>query len=238
MESPQYSRRIKDWPEDERPRERLQQHGENSLSDVQLLAIVLRTGDYASGATAIDLARRLLMTFGEDLEAVSSASINELCRVQGIGPAKACEMKAAFELGRRRLARQGGGLVQFRSSRDVAHYYMPLLAGLKREQFQVVLLDQKNKIIKDVMVSQGSLTASVVHPREVFNFAIRDSAAAIICVHNHPSGDPQPSREDRTLTTRLGEAGRLLGIQVLDHIIVGRDTYMSFADEGLLDARG
>ncbi len=115
---------------------------------------------------------------------------------------------------------------------------MPLLAGLKREQFQVVLLDQKNKIIKDVMVSQGSLTASVVHPREVFNLAIRDSAAAIICVHNHPSGDPQPSREDRALTTRLGEAGRLLGIQVLDHIIVGRDTYMSFADEGLLDARG
>jgi DNA repair protein RadC len=110
--------------------------------------------------------------------------------------------------------------------------------GLKREQFQVVLLDQKNKIIKDVMVSQGSLTASVVHPREVFNIAIRDSAAAIICVHNHPSGDPQPSREDRALTTRLGEAGRLLGIQVLDHIIVGRDTYMSFADEGLLDARG
>jgi DNA repair protein RadC len=179
-----------------------------------------------------------LTEFHEDLEAMSSAAINELCRVQGIGPAKACEIKAAFELGRRRLARQGGGLVQFRSSRDVAQYYMPLLAGLKREQFQVVLLDQKNRIIKDVMVSQGSLTASVVHPREVFNVAIRDSAAAIICVHNHPSGDPQPSREDRTLTTRLGEAGRLLGIQVLDHIIVGRDTYMSFADEGLLDARG
>ena len=204
-----------------------------------MLAIVLRTGDHASGATAIDLARRILTTFHEDLEAVSSASIHELLQVQGIGPAKACEIKAAFELGRRRLARQGGGLVQFRSSRDVAQYYMPLLAGLKRErQFQVVLLDQKNKIIKDVMVSQGSLTASVVHPREVFNMAIRDSAAAIICVHNHPSGDPQPSREDRALTTRLSEAGRLLGIQVLDNIIVGRDTYMSFADEGLLDARG
>ena len=122
MDQPQYSRRIKDWPEDERPRERLQQHGENSLSDAQLLAIVLRTGDHASGATAIDLARRILTTFHEDLEAVSSASINELCQVQGIGPAKACEIKAAFELGRRRLARQGGGLVQFRSSRDVAQY--------------------------------------------------------------------------------------------------------------------
>lgn len=238
MDQPQYSRRIKDWPEDERPRERLQQHGESSLSDAQLLAIVLRTGDHASGATAIDLARRLLTAFQEDLETMSSASVHELCQVPGIGPAKACEIKAAFELGRRRLARLGGGLVQFRSSRDVAAYYMPLLAGQKREQFQVVLLDQKNRIIKDIMISQGSLTASVVHPREVFNAAIRDAAAAIICVHNHPSGDPQPSREDRVLTTRLYEAGRLLGIQVLDHIIVGRDTYMSFADEGLLDARG
>src|SRR5262249_16180106 len=238
MDHPKYSRRIKGWPEDERPRERLQQHGENSLSDAQLLAIVLRTGDHASGATAIDLARRLLTTFDEDLETVSNASINELCKVQGIGLAKACEIKPPFELRRGRVAWRGGGVVQFRSRRDVAQYYMPLLAGLKREQFQVVLLDQKNKIIKDVMVSQGSLTASVVHPREVFNFAIRDSAAAIICVHNHPSGDPQPSREDRALTTRLGHAGPFLRTPVLDHIIVGRDTYMSFADEGLLDARG
>jgi DNA repair protein RadC len=99
----------------------------------------------------------------------------------------------------------------------------------------VLLLDRKNRIMREVMISQGSLTASVVHPREVFNPAIRDSAAAVICVHNHPSGDPQPSQEDRALTARLVEAGRLLGIQVLDHVIVGRDTYMSFADEGLLD---
>jgi len=113
MDQPQYSRRIKDWPEDERPRERLQQHGETSLSDVQLLAIMLRTGDHASGATAIDLARHLLTEFHEDLEAMSSAAINELCRVQGIGLAKACEIKAAFELGRRRLARQGVGWSSF-----------------------------------------------------------------------------------------------------------------------------
>jgi DNA repair protein RadC len=115
---------------------------------------------------------------------------------------------------------------------------MPLLVDKKREQFQVLLLDRKNRVMRAVMVSQGSLTASVVHPREVFNPAIRDSAAAVIFVHNHPSGDPQPSQEDRVLTTRLAEAGKLLGIQVLDHIIVGRHTYMSFADEGLLDARG
>ena len=108
------------------------------------------------------------------------------------------------------------------------------MAGKKREQFQVLLLDRKNRVTRDVMISQGSLTASVVHPREVFNPAIRDSAAAVIFVHNHPSGDPQPSPEDQRLTTRLVNAGEMLGIPVLDHIIVGRDSYMSFADEGLL----
>ena len=238
MPATSYNQRIKDWPEDERPRERLLQLGEEALADAQLLAIVLRTGDYASGATAVDLARRLLTAFGEDLEAISTATVAELCQTPGIGPAKACEIKAAFELGRRRLARQQGRrLEQFRSSKDVANYYMPLLADKKREQFQVLLLDRKNRVMRDVMVSQGSLTASVVHPREVFNPAIRDSAAAVIFVHNHPSGDPQPSQEDRVLTTRLAEAGKLLGIQVLDHIIVGRNAYMSFADEGLLDGR-
>jgi DNA repair protein RadC len=237
MHETPYSQRIKDWPEDERPRERLLQLGEGALSEAQLLAIVLRTGDHASGATAVDLARRLLTLFDNSLEAMSAATVAELCQASGVGPAKACEIKAAFELGRRLLARQGGRLVQFRSSKEVANYYLPLLAGKKREQFQVILLDRKNRVMRDVMVSQGSLTASVVHPREVFNPAIRDSAAAVIFVHNHPSGDPQPSQEDHVLTTRLVEAGKLLGIQVLDHIIVGRNTYMSFADEGLLNGR-
>jgi DNA repair protein RadC len=237
MGTVQYSQRIKDWPEDERPRERLLHLGEGALSETQLLAIVLRTGDYASGVTAVDLARRVLNTFGDSLEAVSAASVAELCQVPGIGPAKACEIKAAFELGRRLVSRRDGPLQQIRSSKDVANYYMPRLADEKREQFQVLLLDRKNRVRREVMVSQGSLTASVVHPREVFNPAIRDSAAAVIFVHNHPSGDPQPSQEDRVLTTRLADAGKLLGIQVLDHIIVGRNTYMSFADEGLLDGR-
>jgi DNA repair protein RadC len=238
MRSVQYTQRIKDWPEDERPRERLLQVGEGALSDAQLLAILLRTGDHASGVTAVDLARRVLEVFDDKLETVSAATVAELCQVPGIGLAKACEIKAAFELGRRLMARQGGELRQFRTSKDVARHYMPTLADKKREQFQVVLLNRKNRVIREVMISQGSLTASVVHPREVFNPAIRDSAAAVIFVHNHPSGDPQPSQEDRTLTVRLVEAGRLLGIEVLDHIIVAGKTYMSFADEGLLDARG
>ena len=239
MRSVQYTQRIKDWPEDERPRERLLQVGEGALSNAQLLAILLRTGDHASGVTAVDLARRVLEVFDEKLEMVSAATVVELCQVPGIGLAKACEIKAAFELGRRLMAHQGEGRpTQFRTSKDVARYYIPMLADKKREQFQVVLLDRKNRVIREVMISQGSLTASVVHPREVFNPAIRDSAAAVIFVHNHPSGDPQPSQEDRTLTARLVEAGRLLGIEVLDHIIVAGKTYMSFADEGLLDARG
>ena len=227
--------RIKDWPEDERPREQLLHNGEGALSNAQLFALLLRTGDHASGATAVDVARRLLTLFNGDLDAISAATVTELCQTPGIGMAKACEIKAAFELGRRWLANQEGPLVQVRSSRDVANHYMPLLAGKKREQFQVLLLDRKNHITRDVMISQGSLTSSVVHPREVFNPAIRDSAAAVIFVHNHPSGDPQPSPEDHTLTARLVEAGQVLGIPVLDHIIVGRDTYMSFADEGLLN---
>jgi len=234
MDTVQYSQRIKDWPEDERPRERLLQVGEGGLSETQLLAIVLRTGDYASGVTAVDLARRLLNTFGESLEAMSAATVAELCQVPGIGPAKACEIKAAFELGRRLLARRHGAMKQVRSSKDVANYYMPLLADKKREQFQVLLLDRKNRITREVMVSQGSLTASVVHPREVFRAAIAEAAAGIILVHNHPSGDPTPSADDQAVTRQLVAAGELLDMPVYDHVIVAGDRFTSFATRGLL----
>jgi DNA repair protein RadC len=231
-----YNQPIKDWPEGERPRERLLQFGEDRLSEAQLLAIILRTGDPASKASAVDVGRLLLEHFKNDLSAMSNASVAELCGVRGVGPAKACEIKAAFELGRRRMEKADGPLhrQQFRCSEDVAKVYMSRFAGKKREQFQVIMLDRKNRLMRDEMVSQGSLDASVVHPREVFNIAIRDSAAAIICVHNHPSGDPQPSPEDRALTRRLVDAGETIGIPVLDHIIVGRNDYVSFKDEGWL----
>ena len=231
-----YSQPIKDWPEDERPRERLLQYGEENLSEAQLLGIILRTGDPASKMSAVDLARRLLKRFDSDLAAMSNASVAELRGVQGIGPAKACEIKAAFELGRRRMAKADGPFdrQQFRCSEDVASYYMPKFTGKKREQFRVLMLDRKNRWMRDEPISEGSLDASVVHPREVFNMAIRQSAAAIICVHNHPSGDPQPSPEDRALTRRLVDAGETIGIPVLDHIIVGRNCYVSFKDEGWL----
>ena len=236
MPSSPYNQPIKEWPEDERPRERLLQYGEANLSEAQLLGIILRTGDPASKASAVDVARGLLKDFRNDLSAISNASVAELCEVQGIGPAKACEIKAAFELGRRRMEMDDGPLRrrQFRCSEDVASYYMPKFTGKKREQFRVLMLDRKNRITRDEEISEGSLDASVVHPREVFNKAIRDSAAAIICVHNHPSGDPQPSPEDRALTRRLVDAGETIGIPVLDHIIVGRNCYVSFKDEGWL----
>ncbi len=236
MPASPYNQPIKDWPEAERPRERLLHFGEASLSEAQLLAIVLRTGDPASKASAVDVALGLLGLFDNDLSALSNATVAELCKAPGIGPAKACEIKAAFELGLRRLQKQGGPFQQqqFRCSEDVANFYMPRFADKKREQFQVLMLDRKNRFMRDVMISQGSLDASVVHPREVFNTAIRDSAAAIICVHNHPSGDPQPSPEDRALTRRLLDAGETIGIPVLDHIIVGRNCYVSFKDEGWL----
>ena len=231
-----YSQPIKDWPEDERPRERLLKAGAEQLSEAQLLAIILRTGDPATKASAVDVARGLLKKFDTDLAAMSNASVAELCEVKGIGPAKACEVKAAFELGRRRMEKADGPFNrrQFRCSEDVASIYMPKFTGEKREYFQVVMLDRKNRFMRDQMISTGSLDSSVVHPREVFNQAIRDSAAAIICVHNHPSGDPQPSPEDRALTRRLVDAGETIGIPVLDHIIVGRDSYVSFKDEGWL----
>ena len=236
MPASPYNQPIKDWPEDERPRERLLQFGEDSLSEAQLLAIILRTGDPASKASAVDVARGLLKRFHNDLSSMSNASVAELCEAQGIGPAKACEVKAAFELGRRRMEKADGPLrrKQFRCSEDVANLYMPRFADEKREHFQVLMLDRKNRLMREEEVSKGSLDASVVHPREVFNMAIRDSAAAIICVHNHPSGDPQPSPEDRALTRRLLDAGETIGIPVLDHIIVGRNCYVSFKDEGWL----
>ena len=236
MSASPYHQPIKDWPEDERPRERLLKDGEEHLTDAQLLAIILRTGDPASRASAVDLARRLLEEFKSDLSALTAASVAELCAVPGIGPAKACEIKAAFELGRRRMEKADGPLrrKQFRCSEDVASIYMPRFADKKREQFQVVMLDRKNRLMGEESVSKGSLDGSMAHPREVFNMAIRESAAAIICVHNHPSGDPQPSPEDRALTRRLLDAGETIGIPVLDHIIVGRNCYVSFKDEGWL----
>ncbi len=170
----------------------------------------------------------------EGLQGLSNRSVEELCRISGIGPAKAAQLKAAIELGKRVLAAPLSSGMQVASSSDLFRHYYPLLRDLRHEVFKVVLLDAKHAIIRDATISEGSLTVSIVHPREVFNLAVRESAAAVIFVHNHPSGDPSPSEEDRVLTARLVAAGELLGIQVLDHLIVGDGRYTSFSDQGWL----
>lgn len=177
----------------------------------------------------MDLLRQL-----DGLQGLSNRSVEELCRTSGIGPAKAAQLKAAIELGKRVLAAPLSSGTRIASSADLFRHYYPLLRDLRREVFKVLLLDAKHAIIREATVSEGSLTVSIVHPREVFNLAVRESAAAVIFVHNHPSGDPAPSEEDRVLTARLVAAGELMGIQVLDHLIIGDGRYTSFADRGWL----
>ena len=221
---------VKQWPEDERPRERLRTLGPSALSDAQLLAIIIRNG--RAGRTAVDLGRELLERF-ESLAGIEQAGIKEICNVEGIGPAKATEIKAAIELGRRYQKPNLAG-ASFCSSHDVAAYYRPRMKDLKQEVFRCALLDTKNKIIREEVVSVGSLSASIVHPRDTFKAAIRESAAAVIFIHNHPSGDTRPSQEDILLTKRLIQAGDVLGIQVLDHIIIGDGGHFSFRDNGMI----
>ncbi len=230
---------IRGWPtseplpESERPRGRLLRMGAEALSDAEVLAILLRVGYASTGETALDQAQALLRRFGS-LRRLDAAPVSQLRRVPGIGPAKAAGVKAALELGKRLSAeplRRGAVL---RSSRDVYRHYRPRMIGALRETFWVVLLDVKNRILGDAKVSEGSLSSAVVHPRDVFRPAVAESAAAVILVHNHPSGDPTPSAEDVAITRRLREAGDVMGVKVLDHVVVGGDAYTSFVERGLL----
>lgn len=223
------SKGITYWPEAERPRERLLAKGPDALSDAHLLAILLRTGRRDS--SAVQVAIELLAQVG-GVSGMAKCGVEELCAIRGVGPAKAAQLKAAVELGRRSIAVPLSTGTRVSSSADLFKHFHPALRDVKHEIFKVVLLDAKNTVVKEATVSEGSLTLSVVHPREVFAFAVRESAAGVIFLHNHPSGDPTPSLEDRQLTDRLAAAGKLLGIRVLDHLIVGDGRYVSFADEG------
>lgn len=222
---------ITRWPEAERPRERLLAQGAGALSDAQLLAILLRVGRKRS--SAVEVGMEVLHRLG-GVAGLARCGIEELCAVPGVGEAKAAQLKAAVELGKRALASPLSKGTKIASSRDLFDHYHPGLRDLRHEIFKVVLLDAKHAIVRDATVSEGSLTLSIVHPREVFTMAVRESAAAVIFLHNHPSGDPTPSQEDRVLTARLVSAGEVLGIRVLDHIVVGDGRYVSFADQGWL----
>lgn len=224
---------IKHWPTSERPREKLLSSGSAALSEAELLALVLRTGDARSRMSALDHARLLLSRFGS-LRRLAAANAAELCQLQGIGPAKAAELLAVFELARRFATEALRPGDRFTCSADAFRHYHERLRDLRKEVFLTLALDSKNRVLREIRVSEGSLNASIVHPREVFAPVVRESAAAILLIHNHPSGDPTPSREDLEITTRLCQAGELMGVRVLDHIIIGSGSYVSFVDRGLM----
>ena len=222
---------IHDLPVAERPRERLQQYGEAALSSQELLAVILGRG--IAGESVTVTAQRLLKEFG-DLKGLAQATVEELSRVKGIGQAKACQIKASFELASRL---EGYSSINNREAikapTDVVSFVRNRLKDKKREYFLAVLLDTRGQVIKTSEISIGSLDSSIVHPREVYKEAIAASAASVVFVHNHPSGDPTPSEIDIGLNKRLVEAGELLGIEVLDHIIIGNPDYVSLKSKGL-----
>lgn len=222
---------IKELPEGERPRERLVAAGEEHLSNAELLGIIIRDGTPES--SAVDLAQKLLTKYG-DFRTLSTKTIGELCKVKGIGPAKAAQVKAALAIARRYASVPLRSGAQIKSSEDIFKHFHERLRDRRQETFLVILLDSKNKIIKDLQISSGSLSSSLVHPREVFSPAIRESAASVVFVHNHPSGDPAPSTEDVELTQRLREVADVVGIKILDHVIIGAGKYVSLKDKGLL----
>lgn len=212
----------------DRPRERLEALGAENLSDVELVALLLRTG--GGGLDAVASAARLLAASG-GLGGAARAAAADLVDAPGVGPAKSATLRAAFEIGRRLATRRLEAGVAVRGPADVHAHFHPRLRHATQERFFTVLLDGRHRVIRHALVSQGTLTASLVHPREVFRPALREPAAAVVLVHNHPSGDPTPSREDREITDRLVRAGEILGVPVLDHVVVAERGYSSLREE-------
>lgn len=228
--SPEYVLMIRDLPVDLRPRERMLYAGPSALSTAELLAIILRVGN--KGENVVRMAERLLSEFGGVI-GLAQANFEELCAAYGMGEAKATQIKAALELGRRLMVAAPAERLQVRSPVDVANLLMLEMSLLEQEQLRVVLLDTKNFVIRVHTVYSGSLNSAVVRISEVFREAIRSNSASIAVVHNHPSGDPTPSPEDVRVTEMIVEAGALLDIDVLDHLIIGRNRFVSLKERGL-----
>jgi DNA repair protein RadC len=229
MDSPIYM--LRDIPQSERPRERMLQQGAQALSSAELLAILLRTGTVAE--SAVRLAERILRESGS-LRSLTDMRLEQLTSIKGVGPAKALQIQAGIELGRRLARTSNEERPVIRSPHDAADLLMEELRFLNKEHFVCLFLNTKNHVIGQETISVGSLNATVVHPREVFRPAIQRSSASIICAHNHPSGDPTPSTEDIELTSRLAEAGAIVGIELLDHLIIGDRKFISLKEKGLL----
>lgn len=226
-----YLPKIPDWPKDERPRERLSRFGAESLSDAEILAILLRVGGQET--TAIDLARKIINDFG-GFRGLDARTFAELCQIKGIGMAKAAQIKAAIELGKRLFMEDAELGEKISSSQDVYKMLSPYLRDLGKEVFKLLLLTSRNGLIAEKTLFEGTLNESIVSPREIIKEALNRSAASVVFVHNHPSGNPSPSEEDKRVTRHLKSACNTVGVQVLDHIIISASGYYSFADEGAL----
>ena len=224
--------KIQELPTGERPRERFRAHGPRSLSVTELLALVIGSG--SARRSALIVAHDLLASADGSLRRLSSHSQGSLTRIDGLGSARALAIHAALELGRRMSAESFEEGTPLRSPRDVWRAYAPRLEDLPVEEFHVAVLDSQHRLDRDILVTRGILNSSLVHAREVFREAIAERAAAIVLVHNHPSGDPTPSPDDRTITTQLVAAGKLLDIPVADHVVIGRGRYLSFSEAGML----
>lgn len=222
---------IREWRPDEQPREKMMLLGSKSLSDSELLAIFIGGG--TRGESAIDLAKKLLDKYNS-LTELAGCDLSQFKQIKGIGDAKAVTIAAAFEIAKRIKIIPLSKNKPIRSAQDIADYFIPKFLGIKKEMFYVLLLNTAGKIFREHLVSEGLLNASLVHPREVFKIAITESAASVILLHNHPSGNLTPSGNDKNITKQLKDAGEIIGIKVLDHIIIGGDSYFSFTDNGIM----
>ncbi len=217
--------KIKDISPENRPRERLQLQGPSALSNAELLALILKSG--TKKENVLEICNKLISKYS--LDGLAQATLPELIQEHGIGKAKACQIVALFELYKRTKSVQREKL-QIKSAQDIANIYLPKLQPLNKEQFVVVYLDARNRIISDEIITLGTVNASLIHPREVFHGAIKNLASAIIVIHNHPSGDPTPSKEDLEITQRLEQTSKIVGIRLLDHLIIGK-TYWSYKNQ-------
>jgi DNA repair protein RadC len=222
---------MKDLSPDDRPREKLWRHGSRALGDNELVALVLGIG--CRGADVLVVANELLRAYG-GVHGLTRAGSSDLARIQGVGAAKAARLLAALELGRRTLSHAPSARVRLRTPREAAEYLLPSFGARAVEQFGIVLLDSRHRVLKTTVVASGSLNATIVQPRDVFREAVLGGAAAVVAFHNHPSGDPSPSPDDVELTQRLAAAGRLMGIDVVDHVVLGDTRYCSFKELGRL----
>lgn len=223
---------IKAWAEADRPREKLLKLGRHTLTDSELLAILIRNGSREE--TAVELSRRILSEAENDLTRLSRMSVSDLSAFKGMGDVKALSIIAALELGRRRRMAEASKQIKVNSSKEVADFFSPLLTDLMYEEFWILLLNRANNVISKFQISKGGVTGTIVDPKLIFKKAIECTASGIILCHNHPSGNRHPSDADISLTKKISEAGRLFDIHVLDHIIIAGETYYSFADEGKL----